>query len=108
MNSNPESQRLPDGAQFNIKEYAPLIRKENDSHNSQLRFRIVKRRTITNKIITELDIREYVMSETGFRYTKKGIAFELIELDTVINNLIQAKTDLTELWNQHKKSNQES
>jgi hypothetical protein len=84
INNNPKAYPLE------LKELFPRIVR---GEGSQLRFRIVKRKTPSG-VRTQLDIREYKATNTAAVFTQRGVYFSLEEIPFVISTLQKALEEL--------------
>ncbi len=87
---------LPKGQpEIQLAQYASIKRPSTDHRESEIRFRLVKRRSPSGNIKIYFDIREYVLDEKKAMFTRKGITFSEDEIELVINNLLRARAELS-------------
>lgn len=89
MKKNPKS--TTQEPEIVLAEFISLKRHTLEQKDSRIRFRIVKRKTPFGSIVTQLDIREYIIDEKKAMYTRKGLTFYTHEISTIIDNLLKMK-----------------
>lgn len=83
-----------------LVEYFPSItRKDSETSENRLRFRLLKKTTSLGKFTIHLDIREFEVTKRFAEFTKRGVYLTLDDIDIVIVNLIRAKEDMVNATN---------